>query len=208
MKCPNCGTENNPEARFCKSCAAPQTPEATPPPVAPTAPLPPPPPPPPAWRPHQPYQPFVGLLGLVFFLVAVAVMLSQNPSFFDGIRQWTQIVTPANTVFVRPPDPIIVSAAWFFGAIGAFEFVLAFVRWSLRWLPLRSASRILSGVGDLIFAVLLLRYADRAISGGFLITVLVGVFAALLTVYVTLGVYWSAGRHYPWFAAPQPRMRP
>jgi hypothetical protein len=112
-----------------------------------------------------------------------------------------------HTIFVRPPDAFIVSAAWFFGVIGALEFVSASLRWALRWLPLRAASRVLSGVGDLIFAVLLLRYADRAISGGFLLTVLVGVIAALLMIYVTLGVYWSTARPRPWASTMEPPAR-
>ncbi len=209
MKCPNCGTENHEGARFCKACAAPQTPQASPPPVAPTAPpIPPPPPPVQLRHPRQPHEEFVGLLGFAFFLVAVAVVFSQNPNLFDGIRRWTEIVSASGTIFVRPPEAVIVSAAWFFGVIGMFEFVSAFIRWSLRWLPLRAASRVLSGVGDLIFAVLLLRYADRAISGGFLIMVLVGVLAALLMVYVTLGMYWSNARVYVGIPAPYPPSRP
>lgn len=206
MKCPNCGTENNEDARFCKSCAAPQTPQASPPPVAPVAPIPPPPPPP--ARPRQPHEDLLGLLGFAFFLAAVAVVFGLNPRLFDGIGQWSRVVGANNTIFVRPPETVIVSAAWFFGIMGVFEFVSAFLRWSLRWLPLRAVSRVLTGIGDLVFAVLLLEYANRAISGGFLITVLVGLFAALLMIYVTLGVYWSASRGVPWIPAPQPRVRP
>ena len=206
MKCPSCGTENNPDARFCKSCGAPQVPEVVSPPVPPDAPVPPPPPTVLRHR-HQPYEQFLGLLGFAFFLFAVAVVFALNPNLWEGLRQWNQLVTANNTVLIRPPDTVIVSVAWFFAIMGVFEFISAFLRWSLRWLRLRAASRILTGVGDLIFAALLLRYADRAISGAFVITVLVGVFAALLMIYITLGVYWSASRRVPWTPAPQPPMR-
>lgn len=208
MKCPSCRTENHEDARFCKSCAAPLTPTETPAPAAPVAPAPPPPPPIYVDRRRQPHQEFVGLMGFAFFLVAVAIVFAQNPNLFEGLRQWTDLVSVNHTVLVRPPEAIILSAAWFFGAMGVFEFVSAFLRWSLRWLPLRVASRILSGIGDLLFAALLLRYADRGISGGFLITVLVAVFAAMLMIYVTLGMYWSRGRVLLWLPAPEPRVRP
>ncbi len=209
MNCPSCGTENHEDARFCKSCAAPLTPTMAAPPATPVAP-PPPPPPPPIYvdRRRQPHQEFVGLLGFAFFLVAVAIVFAQNPNLFEGLRRWMEIVTANQTVFVRPPEAIIVSAVWFFGAMGVFEFASAFIRWSLRWIPLRVAARVLSGIGDLLFAALLLRYADRAISGPFLITVLVAVLAAMLMIYITLGMYWSRGRVLLWVPAPEPRVRP
>ena len=207
MICPNCGTENNPDARFCKSCAAPQVPQATTPPATPAAPFP---PPPPQLIPRprlQPYEHFLGLLGFAFFLLAVAVVFGLNPSLIDGFRQWSHLVTVNNTIFVRPPDSVIVSAAWFFVIMGVFEFVSGFLRWSLRWLRLRAVSRVLTGIGDVIFALLLLRYADRAISGALVITVLVGVFAALLMIYITLGVYWSTARRVAWVPSPEPPTR-
>ncbi len=208
MKCPSCGTENHEDARFCKSCAAPLTPSETSPPENVVAPPPPPPPPVYVDRRRQPHQEFVGLMGFAFFLVAVAIVFAQNPNLFEGLRRWTDIVGANRTVLVRPPEAIIVSAAWFFGAMGVFEFVSAFIRWSLRWLPLRVASRLLSGIGDLVFAALLLRYSDRAISGGLVIMVLVAVFAGLLMLYVTLGMYWSRGRVFLWIPAAEPRVRP
>jgi len=146
-------------------------------------------------------------LGFAFFLAAVAAVFVQNPNLIEDLRRWSQIMSTNNTIFVRPPDAAIVSAAWFFGVVGVLEFISASLRWALRWNPLRAVSRILTGVGDLIFAVLLLRYADHAISGGFLLTVLVGVLAALLMIYVTLGIYWSSGRSAQWAASVQPPAR-
>jgi hypothetical protein len=196
MKCPGCGVENSDEARFCKSCATPLTREAAGAPVAPSAvPLPPPPGPRPRHR--QPHEEFVGLLGFAFFLVALAVVFGQNPNLINDFRAWSQLASDSHTVFVRPPYAVIVSAAWFFGVMGFLELVAAGIRWGLAWTPLRSAGRALSGVGDLMFAALLVLYASRSITGTFLITVLVGVFAVLLMIYVTLGIYWSTPRAFP-----------
>ena len=209
MKCPSCGTENSDDARFCKSCAAPQTPAASgavPPVPPPTAPEPPPPPQPP--RHKQPHEDLVGLLSFAFFLLAVAVAFGLNANLIQDFGRWFQLMSSNHTVFVRPPEALIVASAWFFGVIGALEFVGASLRWSLRWTPMRALSRVLSGVGDLVFAVLLLGYADRAISGAFLLTVLVGVVAALLMIYVTLGIYWSSGRPTPGPSPAQPNLRP
>lgn len=208
MKCPSCGTENNDDARFCKSCAAPQTPAAAPPPVPPVAPPPAPWPPPPPPRHKQPHEDFVGLLSFAFFLLAVAMAFGLNPNLIQDFGRWFQLMSSNHTIFVRPPEALIVASAWFFGVIGVLEFVAATVRWALRWTPMRALSRVLSGVGDLVFAILLLRYADRAISGGILLTVLVGVVAALLMIYVTLGIYWSSGRPTPGLSPTQANLRP
>ncbi len=131
-----------------------------------------------------------------------------NPNLISDFGRWFQAMSTSHTIFVRPADALIVCSAWFFGTIGALEFVTAALRWSLRWPRLRAVSRVMSGVADLIFAVLLLRYADRAISGAFLIMVLVGVVAALLMIYVTLGFYWSWGRPRSWAAGAWPGARP
>lgn len=207
MKCPNCGVDNGDEARFCKSCATPLQAAPATAPAAPSAPLPPPPMPAMPRRRRQPYEELVGLLGLAFFLVAVSVAFAQNPNLTEDLRVWTQIVSNNHTIFVRPPDAVIVSAAWFFGAIGLLELVAAGMRWVLRWMPLRAAGRVLSGVGDLMFAALLTLYAARSISGTFLLTVLVGVMAILLMIYITLGIYWSAARPRP-PEFVQPRIEP
>lgn len=208
MKCPACGVENHDNARFCKSCAAPQVPQVpqapTPPPAAPPVV-----PPPVRLRHHrQPHEDLVGLLGFAFFLAAVAVVFAQNPSLIEGLRTWSREMSVGNTIFVRPPDPVIVSAAWFFGVMGGLEFIGAGLRWSLRWPPLRVTSLVLAGFGDLIVALLLLRYADRAISGAFLLTVLVGVAAAFLMIYITLGIYWASSRKAPWSDSLLPSARP
>ena len=207
MKCASCGTENRDEARFCKACGAPQTakiPEAPAPLVAPAIP----PPPPPPVRHRYPHEDLVGLLSFAFFLIAVAVVFGQNPTVLDGLQTWVQLVSANGTVFVRPPDPVIVSVGWFFSVVGGLEFVSAALRWALRWPPLRVVSRVLSGVGDLVLAFLVFRYADRLISGAFLLTVLIGVAASLLILYVTLGVYWSSYRPARWPGAIQPHLRP
>lgn len=149
----------------------------------------------------------LGLLGFAFFLLAVAVAFGLNPNLIQDFGRWFESMSTYHTPFVRPPDALIVSAAWFFGVIGVLELVAAGLRWSLRWMPMRALSRALSGVGDLIFAALLLLYADRGISGGFLITILVGVVAALLMIYVTMGIYWSSGRAAPVPSTVEPPAR-
>lgn len=168
----------------------------------------PPPPPPPPTRYRQPHEEFVGLLSFAFFLTAVAVVFGLNPNLVTDLRLWTQIVSDHHTVFVRPPDPVLVSAAWFFGVMGVLEFVNAGVRWALRWTPLRSAGRVLSAVGDLMFASLLQLYAIGSITGAFLVTILVGVLAVLLMIYVTLGIYWSNARTARWLEFAQNRTQP
>jgi hypothetical protein len=150
----------------------------------------------------------VGLLGFAFFLVAVAVVFGQNPNLIGDLRVWSQVASDNHTVFVRPPDGVIVSAAWFFGVMGVLEFVAAGIRWALAWMPLRSAGRALSGIGDLMFAALLSLYAGRSISGTFLVTVLVGVLAVLLMIFVTLGIYWSTPRAFPRPEVAQVRSQP
>ncbi len=149
----------------------------------------------------------MGLLGFAFFLAAVAVAFAQDSNLISDFGRWFQDMSTYHTAFVRPPDALIVASAWFFGVMGVFEYISGVVRSSLRWPRLRAISRALTGTADLIFAALLLRYADRAISGGFLITVLVGVAAAMLMIYVTLGIYWSTPRARPWAAGVEPPAR-
>jgi hypothetical protein len=150
--------------------------------------------PPPARRHRQPFEDLVGLMSFAFFLFAVATVFAQNPNLIANLRGWMDLVSANHTIFVRPTDAVIVSAAWFFGVIGALEFVSASVRRTLRWIPLNVAARVLAGVGDLAFAALLVVYARRAISGAFLLTVLVGIAAVLLMIYIALGTYWSSVR--------------
>lgn len=197
MRCPSCGTENPENSRFCMSCASPLM---SPQPAAPVAPMPPPPPPPPPplrARHREPHEDILGLMSLAFVLIAVSVVFGLNPNLATELQDWTRLVTNRGTVFVRPPEGIIMSAAWFFAVVGVFEFLAAAVRGALRWTPLRVAGRVLAGAGDLVFAALLFLYSARTISGAFLIAVLAGAVGVLLMVYVTLGMYWSTARYVP-----------
>ena len=187
------------------SCATPLTTEA--PSASATTPAPIPMPPPPPVRHRQPHEDILGLLSLAFFLFAVAVMFAQNPNLLTDLRTWSDLVARHNTIFVRPPEAIIVSAAWFFGTMGVLEFVSAGLRWALGWMPLRAAARALSGVGDLMFSVLLLLYSARTLTGTFLLTYLVGAVGVLLLIYVTLGIYWASTRVTPRPEAVQPPAR-
>ncbi len=183
------------------SCASPLAGTA---PVAPAVPPPPPPPVPPVRR-RQPHEDILGLLSLAFVLIALSVVFSMNPNLPTDLKDWSRIVSTANTILARPPEGIIVSAAWFFGVMGVLEFLNAAFRAALRWMPLRAAARALSGVGDLAFSALLLMYAARTISGTFLVAALAGVVGVLLLIYVTLGIYWSTARPGP---HPQPEQPP
>lgn len=200
MKCSSCGTENPEGARFCMSCASPLAPTSTPGPAPAAAPPPAPLGPyvPPRPRKH-PYEDLLGLLSLAIVLTAVAVLVAVDPLFIDHIQQWTATADTYHTVFVRPPDPIIVGFAWFFGVVGVLDFLMAGLRRALRWPPLHVVSRILSGVGDLTVAALIMLYASRTISGPFLILACAGTGAILLSIYVALGMTWfgAAGSRQP-----------
>lgn len=152
---------------------------------------------PPHLRHRQPHEDLVGLFGLAFFLIAVSVAVAVNPNLGSDLQAWTHLVSSQGTPFVRPPEGIITSAAWFFGVIGVLEFVAAALRWALRWVPLRVAGRILSAAGDLVFSSLLFLYSAKTISGTFLLAVLAGMVGVLLLIYVTLGLYWTTGRAVP-----------
>ncbi len=189
----------------CATPLAPQAPEAPPPPPAP--PSYPPPFVPRLLRYRQAHEDLVGLFGLAFFLVAVSVAVAVNPNLGSDLQAWTRLVSSQGTVFVRPPEGIITSAAWFFAVVGVFEFLAAAVRGVLRWQALRVAGRVLAGVGDLVFSALLFLYSARTIAGTFLIAVLAGAVGVLLMVYVTLGMYWSTARYAPRPEAVQPPAR-
>ncbi len=191
MKCTSCGTENPDGSRFCMSCATPLTPTV---PAAPASPYPAVAPPPLYRRHRQPHEDLIGLLGLAFVLAAVSVAFAVTPTLPAQLQEWTQSVSASQTVFVRPPEGVIVSAAWFFVAVGLFEFIAAGLRWSFRWTRARVTARILAGAGDLIFAALLSLYSSKTISGPFLIAILAGSVAVLLMIFVVLGLYWASAR--------------
>lgn len=149
----------------------------------------------------------MGLVSLAFVLIAVSIVFAQNPNLVTDLQGWFHLISTRNTVFVRPPEGAIVSAAWLFGIVGVLEFVAAGLRWALRWTPLRVAGRVLSGFGDLVLSALLFLYSSRTISGTFLIAVLAGAVGVLLLVYVTLGIYWASARGAPRPEAVQPPAR-
>ncbi len=155
-------------------------------------------------RHRQPHEELVGLLGLAFVLVAVSAIFAWNANLPAQLQEWSRIVSANNTVFVRPPEGIIVSAAWFFTVVGLFEIVAAALRWALRWTYLRVAGRTLSAVGDLVFAALLFLYSARTISGLMMGAILAGTVGMLLFIFVTLGLYWTTARPMPRASPVQP----
>lgn len=205
MKCSYCGVENPEGSRFCMSCASPLTVSAPTPTTA--YPAPPAPPYVPRPRHRQPHEELVGLLGLAFVLVAISAVFAWNPNLPTELQEWGRIVSANNTVFVRPPEGVIVTAAWFFTIVGLFEIVAAALRWALRWTYLRVAGRFLSAVGDLVFAVLLFLYSAHTISGVMLGAILAGTVGMLLVVFVMLGLYWTTARPMPRPASVQPPTR-
>lgn len=204
MKCAGCGTENQEGSRFCYSCGTALAPVAAPPPVAQ---VPPPPPPPPRLFPKQPHQDLLGLLGLAFVLISLGIVFSANTSLVAELRQWGDHVAKAGP-FVRPPEGVITSAVLFFVIVGLLDFVSAFLRSTLRWMKTLVLSRILSGVGDLIFAGLLVLYSGLAISGFLVLAGLVATAGVLLLVWIILGLYWAVSRTPPRTQAAEAGTRP
>ena len=193
MKCPSCGTENPEGSRFCMSCASPLAPG-----VAPAAqPSVVPPPPPPRLRHKEPHEDIIGLASFAFVLIALATAFALNTNLWADLSQWGHQISTHNTPFIRPPEGVILSAAWFFAVVGVLEFAAAAMRFALRWTYLRVAGRVLSGAGDLVFASLLFLYSAKTISGTFLIAILAGAVGVLLLIYVTLGIYWASARGIP-----------
>ncbi len=193
------------------SCAAPLTAQApTPPPVPPTPFMPSMPydrHPMHHLRHREPHEDLVGLLGLAFVLVAVSAVFAWNANLPTEIQQWSRIVSAQNTILVRPPEGIILSAAWFFTAMGLFEILSGVLRWALRWRHLRVAARFLAAVGNLVFASLLFLYSAHSISGLMMGAILSGAVGMFLMIYVTLGLYWSSVRPVPPPAPVQPPTR-
>lgn len=189
------------------SCASPLATTMPTPGPAPFVPAPLAPPFPPRFRHHEPHQDLIGLLGLAFVLVAVSAIFAWNANLPTELQRWSQIVSAQNTIFVRPPEGVILSAAWFFAIVGLFELVAGSVRWALRWTYLRVAGRFLSAVGDLVFASLLFLYSARTISGLMLGAILAGAVGMLLLIFVTLGLYWTSARPLPRGAPVQPPTR-
>lgn len=211
MRCPSCGTENPEGSRFCMSCASPLmafAPSAAPVPPMPVA-------PPMPFERHpmhhlrhrEPHEDLVGLLGLAFVLVAVSAVFAWNANLPSELQRWTQMVSAANTIFIRPPEGIILSAAWFFTAMGLFEILSGGLRWALRWRYLRVAGRFLAAVGNLVFASLLFLYSAHTISGLMMGAILAGTVGMFLMIFVTLGLYWSSARPAPAPAPVQPPTR-
>ena len=187
LRCDRCGVVNREGARFCMSCGAPLVPMAAAVPATQGVFT----PPPPSYR-HE-HDRF-GIVGLAFFLLSIGVIFAANPNLASELRLWTSDWTTLGPL-VRPPQGVITSAALFFAVEGVLMFVLAWIRVALRDRRMRATSTALQGIGDLVFAYLLVLYADRLIGGPFVIAVLAGVVGALLMIWVSLGLYWNA---WPW----------
>ena len=195
QQCPKCGTDNRDESRFCLYCGASlpgPTPEDAPRPAV-TAPMSSSPPirvdPPPALREHMPD--FVGLLGFAFFLVVLGVVFYLNQNLFADLRAWWDQTVAGQ---LRPPERIISSAIAFWGLIGAADFVVAALRWTIRRTKIHTLGAALGGIGMIAFAYFLYRYSVRELSGSQVVSFEAAVIGILLFVYIGLGLHWTRAK--------------
>src|SRR3989454_9472747 len=126
-----CGTMINAESQFCLYCGPllPMGATHPPRPAAPSPPRPAPPTPRPTPAPRARTPDFVGLFGVAFFLLVIGVVFYLNQNLLSEIRRyWDQIL--AGRIAFRPPEGLIISAAWFWDLLGISRFGIAFLRWT------------------------------------------------------------------------------
>ncbi len=117
--CARCGTINKDESQFCLYCGAPlpMRPTEPPRPAAPSPPRPTPPTPRPMPVARARNPDFVGLFGVAFFLLVIGVVFYLNQNLLNEIRRWWDQILAGRIAF-RPPEGLIISAAWFWGLLG------------------------------------------------------------------------------------------
>src|SRR3989475_11972087 len=169
--CARGGTSNKDESQFCLYCGAPLPMGATdpprPPPPPPPRPTPPTPRPTPAPRARTPD--FVGLFGVAFFLLVIGVVFYLNQNLLSEIRRyWDQIL--AGRIAFRPPEGLIISAAWFWDLLGISSFGIAFLRWTFTRSRIRTFVAFLAGIGMIALAFFLYRYSLPTLSGSLVVS--------------------------------------
>ena len=207
--CARCGTINKDESQFCLYCGAPLPlrPTEPPRPAAPSPPRPTPPTPRPTPAPRARTPDFVGLFGVAFFLLVIGVVFYLNQNLLSEIRRyWDQIL--AGRIAFRPPEGLIISAAWFWGLLGISSFGIAFLRWTFARSRIRTFGAFLDGIGMVAFAFFLYRYSLRTLSGSLVISLEAAVLAALLFIYIGSGLYWTSARRRALVAAAYRAPRP
>jgi len=150
---------------------------------------------------------FVGLFGVAFFLLVVGVVFYLNQNLLTEIRRWWDQILAGGTAF-RPPEGLIISAAWFWGLLGISSFGIAFLRWAFTRSRIRTFGAFLAGIGMIAFAFFLNRYSLRALSGSLVISLEAAVLAALLFIYIGSGLYWTSARRRALVAAAYRAPRP
>lgn len=199
VRCPNCGTENKTDVAYCVYCGTalvervPEPPAAAPTPMltaeaiisAAVKPI------PSEVRERAPD--FVGLIGVAFFLLVVGIVFTLNGNILNDFRAWWEGIQ-ANSLFVRPPDGIILSGEQFFALLGLANLLTATLRWVLDRNRFGALARVLAGTGFVVLALLLTRYAVRAVSGQLILSLWVAVLGALLITYIAIGLYWTTTR--------------
>jgi hypothetical protein len=199
VRCPNCGTENKADVAYCVYCGtalaekAPEAPVPAPPSTltneaiisAAVKPIP---------RDIRERAPdFVALIGVAFFLLVVGIVFTLNGNILNDFQAWSNLIQ-ANSLFSRPPDGIIVSGEQFFALLGLSNFLTAALKWTLDRNRFGALARVLAGTGFVVLALLLTRYAIRAVSGQLIISLWVAVLGALLVTYIAIGLYWTTTR--------------
>src|SRR2546428_9844386 len=214
MRCDACGTMNNETSRFCLYCGASLTTagmEAAPPtpgtPAAAAPPLPRAPPLPPVYVPRPRTPDFVGLFGVAFFFLLLGIVFFLNGNLLTEIRRWWDQILAGRAAF-RPPEGLIISAAWFWGLLGISSFGIAFLRWTFARSRIRTFGAFLDGIGMIAFAFFLYRYSLRTLSGSLVISLEAAVLAALLFIYIGSGLYWTSARRRALVAAAYRAPRP
>ncbi len=175
------------------------------PPSSPGPPTPASPRPVPAVRVHTPD--FVGLFGVAFFLLVVGVVFYVNQNLLTEIRGWWDQILAGRIAF-RPPEGLIVSAAWFWALLGISSFGIAFLRWIFARSRIRTLGAVLDGIAMIAFALFLYRYSLRALNGSLVIALEAAVLAALLFIYIGSGLYWTSPRRRPAVAGTYRAPRP
>src|SRR5438132_2897596 len=123
-----CGTIHKDESQFCLYCGGPlpMRPTEPPRPAAPSPPRPTPPTPRPMSVARARTHDFVGLFGVAFLLLVVGVVFYLNQNLLTEIRRWWDQILAGRLAF-RPPEGLIISAAWFWGLLGISGFGIAFL---------------------------------------------------------------------------------
>jgi len=134
---------------------------------------------------------FVGLLGFAFFLVVLGVVFYLNQNLFADLRAWWDQTVAGQ---LRPPERIISSAIAFWGLIGAADFVVAALRWTIRRTKIHTLGAALGGIGMIAFAYFLYRYSVRELSGSQVVSFEAAVIGILLFVYIGLGLHWTRAK--------------